>query len=314
MKKLYTLTAALLVAGTAFGQRATGELRTFENAPNITMTQAESVIDTVSPTISCASPAPALLASSNGGYVSGTNGYGDLEKGVIFAAPASGYDITNALIVFGAKEQVSNGSIVAYVYPVDTAAGTIGAAVATSDPVSISNIDTSLAFTEFSFSSPAFLTGVYILSVEVDNGSDTVGVLHTQDGCGGGTAVEKWSDGSWYAMADPSGWGADVQFYMFAVTDVNVSTEENVLSPTTVKAFPNPANEVVNIIYDLNSNADVSIRIMDIQGRVVSEINENQTAGGQFIEVNTSELSAGTYFYTVQGGDQTLNGKFVVRH
>ncbi len=312
MKKFYTVAAALLIAGTAYGQRATSETRTFENAPSLTQYNAESVVDTIAPTVVCASPSPSLTGSANGGYVAGTNGYGDLEKGVIFEAPSSGYDITDALVVFGAKEQVTNGSLVAYVYPLDTATGSVGAAIATSDPVSVSSIDTSLAFTEFNFSSPAYAAGFYILSVEVDNGGDTVGILHTQDGCGASTAVEKWSDGSWAALANA--WPLDIQFYMFARVDANVSTEENIISATTVKAFPNPANDKVNLVYDLNSNADVTIRIMDIQGRVVKQINENQSVGAQLMEVNTSDLSAGTYFYSVQGGEQTLNGKFVVRH
>lgn len=313
MKKVYTLLASVLIAGSAFAQRSTSETRVIENS-NIQMpTGTEMVIDTVAPTIVCATPGVFLTGSSNGGYVAGTNGYGDLEKGVIMF-PQSSYKITDLLVYVGAKEQVSGGSLVAYIYPVDTAAGSIGAAVATSDPVSVSSIDTSGALTEFSFSTPATLSNVYIMSVEVDNGGDTIGIVHTNDGCGGNTAVEKWSDGSWYAMADPSGWGLDVQFYIFAVTDDNISNEENVLSATTATVFPNPANESINLVYDLKNNAEVTISVMDIQGRVVQSMNEAQTAGGQRVEMNVSELSAGTYFYNIQSGEQTINGKFVVRH
>lgn len=315
MKKIYTFAAAMLVAGSVFAQRQTTTVRTFENA-SIAMpsAQAEAAIDTLAPTVICAQPGLALTGSQGGGYVAGTNAYGDLEKGTLIF-PAQAYNVTDMLVLFGAKEAVSNGSFVAYIYPVDTAAGTIGAAMATSDPVSIANIDTTLQFTEFSFSTPAYINGPVMLSVEVDNGGDTVGVVHTVDNCGGGTAFEKWSDGSWVAMADPNGWGLDVQFYILARVDDNVSIEENgLLNASTVRAFPNPANDIVNLTYLLNDNADVTINVMDIQGRMVKSMNEAQTAGSQFVELNVSDLSAGTYFYSVQSGAQTLNGKFVVRH
>lgn len=313
MKKFYTFAAAMLVAGSVFAQRQTSTLRTFENA-SIAMpsAQAEAAIDTLAPVVTCAQPGLFLQGAQGGGYVAGTNSYGDLEKGTLMF-PAQAYNITDVLVLFGAKEAVSNGNFVAYIYPVDTAAGTIGNAMGTSDPVSIANIDTTLQFTEFSFSTPVSTNGPFLVSVEVDNGGDTVGIVHTNNNCGGGTAWEKWDDGSWNSLL--SAWGLDVQLYIFARVDDNVSIEENgLVNASTVRAFPNPANDIVNLTYLLNDNADVTINVMDIQGRMVKTMKEAQTAGGQFVELNVSDLSAGTYFYSVQSGAQTLNGKFIVRH
>lgn len=318
MKKFYTLLSATLVAGSLFAQRSVSDVRTFEYTPALNPSATEAVSDTVSPVITCGSITPSLYTDPDGGYITGTNSFGDTEKATLYNASSS-VKVTDALVYFAAKESVNGGSLVAYVYQFDTNATTIsagmGSPVATSDPVSVGSIDTTGNYTAFHFSTPATVNGVYAVSIQVDNGSDTVGILSTQVGCGGNLALEKWDDGTWVQIADPNNsWGADIAMYIFSVTNDNISVNENTFAAGTLRAFPNPATDKVNISYDLVDNFDVTIRVMDIQGRVVAEMNQSQIAGEQSVELNTAELSNGTYFYSVQSGEAVMNGKFVVRH
>lgn len=319
MKKIYAILTGVLMAGTAFGQRTAGESTIVsETAPYLFRTNnAELVVDTISPIIVCSTPSAFLVQSQNGGYISGTNGYQDAQKGIINAINGTAR-ITDLLVFFGAKEQVSNGNLYAHVFNFDTTQTTLNAALGsslgTSAAVSVSSVDTT-GFTAFHFNNGVIINDVFAVTVDVDNGSDTVGILHTDDQCGSSLAIEQWSDGDWYQMADgTNSWGMDITFYMFVVVDDNISTEENILDKQSARAFPNPANDNINITYHLNGSSEVVINVMDIQGRVVMTKTENQIEGRQFVEMNTSALSAGTYFYNVQSGSNVMSGKFVVRH
>jgi len=61
--------------------------------------------------------------------------------------------------------------------------------------------------------------------------------------------------------------------------------------------YPNPFNPVSNIAFNVSSNTNVSINILDIQGRLVkSVINQDFQSGSYDIQINGSDLSSGIYF------------------
>lgn len=320
MKLFSTILATALVATLTHAQTIS-ETRTFEgvSTPPLNVSGAEMESDTLGPPSSCASNSVTLNLgrSSNGGYISGTNGHGDQEKATTYAV--SGYRrVTDALVYFGAKEHVTNGSFVAHVYQLDTSATTVNALmgnpIATSDPVSVASIDTVAGnITAFHFSTPATVKGAFAIGIQVDNGGDTVGIIHSQDGCGRNLALEKLQNGNWGQVS--SRWSnGNVIFFIFAVVEYNIGIEESTIATQSLRAFPNPATDQVTIAYDLTENSHVTLRVTDIQGRVIAEQDEAQTAGEQRFELNTSGLSTGTYFYSIQNGETVLNGKFVIRH
>lgn len=78
---------------------------------------------------------------------------------------------------------------------------------------------------------------------------------------------------------------------------------------------PNPAtagNTLIN--YGLANNADnVSLEIYDISGQLVQSVNQGQQAAGQHtIDLNTSNLSAGVYFYTLNVDGVKVTKKMVI--
>ena len=61
--------------------------------------------------------------------------------------------------------------------------------------------------------------------------------------------------------------------------------------------YPNPFNPVSNIAFNVSSNTNVSINILDIQGRLVkSVINQDFQSGNYDVQINASDLSSGIYF------------------
>ena len=77
--------------------------------------------------------------------------------------------------------------------------------------------------------------------------------------------------------------------------------------------IPNPAQDVTTINYSLNSNAVVSFSITDISGKEVVNISEGtKGAGNQSINLNTSSLSSGAYFYTISVNGNEATRKMIV--
>lgn len=65
---------------------------------------------------------------------------------------------------------------------------------------------------------------------------------------------------------------------------------------------PNPA--AASTVFALENQGEATIQLADLAGKIVST-----TVGNGSIEVNTSDLNAGTYIYTVKVGDSVKTGK-----
>lgn len=317
MKKSY-LIIGLLAFGctTAFAQRKVGNtLKTNENA-NVAnlMLHTEVVNDTMGPSVlpGC-NTTPMLVGSSNGGYVSGTNGYGDKEKAQALITVGAG-DIYSALVLFGGKSAAGSGNFQAKIYDAEPTGPTT--LKGTSANVAFAAIDTN-GFTTFPFTTPVPYTEDFFISVVVDNGTAAeIGIYHTDDMCGGGTAWEKWSDDSWYAFNDASAWGFDPVLFMFAEVDEasGFTVNEHLIQRGSHKVFPNPSKNEAHLIYSLINNAnEVSVSVTSVSGQLIAVYPQGaQTSGLHGLDLNVSQFAAGTYMYTITTDGQTTQGKFIV--
>lgn len=79
-------------------------------------------------------------------------------------------------------------------------------------------------------------------------------------------------------------------------------------------AFPNPAYEHIDIAVVLENPSDMELSIYDIYGKLVYNNSRNgYPQGKNVIRINTGNLPAGTYTYTLLTGEQNLSsGKFIV--
>lgn len=80
-------------------------------------------------------------------------------------------------------------------------------------------------------------------------------------------------------------------------TSTNSAMEE---SPFELEAYPNPASSMANISYSVQKAGKVTIVLRNKAGNVSRVLFDGyQDAGEHTLEVNTSGLQNGTYFYTI---------------
>lgn len=73
-------------------------------------------------------------------------------------------------------------------------------------------------------------------------------------------------------------------------------------------AYPNPFENQVTFKFKLTQKGDVTVSVMDINGRIVKRINEGQKQPGEYsVQMNGSDLAPGNYFAQMSVNNQTLN-------
>lgn len=83
-------------------------------------------------------------------------------------------------------------------------------------------------------------------------------------------------------------------------TWIAAGVEENTADFTVGQNYPNPFNGNTRVNYSLVNADNVMIEITDLTGKVIAVMNEgSKAAGNHTVELNSNELSAGTYFYSV---------------
>ena len=86
---------------------------------------------------------------------------------------------------------------------------------------------------------------------------------------------------------------------------------EEVSGINSIKIYPNPANEFINIAFD-GSNGDYNITIADMLGRTVITKSYEDLFGSQNIELPISQLNAGHYIININDGNGSYSSKFIV--
>jgi hypothetical protein len=82
---------------------------------------------------------------------------------------------------------------------------------------------------------------------------------------------------------------------------------------TLYNAYPNPANNSVSFTYSDLQNSNAKLVLRNVLGSVVREIDIAGNSGK--LNVNTSELADGVYFYTfLVNGNSQITKKLVIRH
>ena len=77
--------------------------------------------------------------------------------------------------------------------------------------------------------------------------------------------------------------------------------------------FPNPANGVTTIPFDLERDATVSLQMHDVSGKLVMEQHLGRRATGTHrLEIATDQLNEGVYFYTLTAGEAQSTKRMTV--
>ncbi len=93
----------------------------------------------------------------------------------------------------------------------------------------------------------------------------------------------------------------------------SVGVEEN-SNTLNLSVYPNPANDLVQVRYELLSETTVTISIYDVTGKLVNSISKgNQPNGRHFATVNAAELAKGFYTIAVQTAKGVSTTKLIVK-
>ncbi|MFN8299780.1 MAG: T9SS type A sorting domain-containing protein [Chitinophagales bacterium] len=76
--------------------------------------------------------------------------------------------------------------------------------------------------------------------------------------------------------------------------------------------MPNPANDVLTVVYELNSDTRVKLQVLDITGRIVMDVAEvNQTAGKYNQTLQLNNITSGIYLLNFTTEKGRFNTRFI---
>ena len=96
------------------------------------------------------------------------------------------------------------------------------------------------------------------------------------------------------------------------VFDPTASLDENnsVINKTNI--YPNPTNGDTRVEFNLTNASSVSVKVMDITGKVVYTQNEsNKAAGEHTIDINAASFRSGVYYVTISTDEAQVTKKLI---
>lgn len=76
--------------------------------------------------------------------------------------------------------------------------------------------------------------------------------------------------------------------------------------------FPNPSSDMITLTYDLDTDSEVNILVMDMTGREVAKLYNGYQSAGQYQQTFDLNLSQGNYLIALQKGKRKHLNKLVV--
>lgn len=154
--------------------------------------------------------------------------------------------------------------------------------------------------------------------VEVLLEGDCTTQIGLADGCDGllsidGPSIQTGEAGSsgvhtYSVSSDTGGCPTTVEV---AYDCVNTGTEALSTKPLLM-AFPQPANEVLNLNLAGLGSEELTLRLIDLNGRVLYQ--KEIFNSGSTLELNTTELAAGVYLLHLNNAQTAISTKVVVAH
>jgi hypothetical protein len=115
------------------------------------------------------------------------------------------------------------------------------------------------------------------------------------------TVLSKKAGATTVTLTANDGLGGSVSTTFTATVNSNLSTVDlNVRSGLLVKAFPNPANDVVNIAVQSNNEKNIVLKLYDSTGRLIgSPITIQGDSNDSITKIPVGHLQSGLYLYTL---------------
>ncbi|HLP51126.1 MAG TPA: T9SS type A sorting domain-containing protein, partial [Chitinophagales bacterium] len=165
-----------------------------------------------------------------------------------------------------------------------------------------------------------------ITLVATSNGGSTGGNGEAYVVASGGMPpyTYQWNNG---AGTDDTATGLDPGTYRVTVRDAYGCTQQEEVEiqdltsgigsmlngSTTISVFPNPANNLLNLVIDAQQQVNAKVEVIDLTGRILYTAPVS-AAGHYTYTINTANFSAGVYTLQLGADNQSARQKFIVAH
>lgn len=257
------------------------------------------------------------------GYIGGNNSQGDKEIMQKFGVTVSG-GVYTILGMFGHKTITTGSSMVAKLYSVDPVTHGPDSLIYFTDPVNLSDVNTTnpFFFTTFPFPGVIQQTDSFFASIELPTGAgDTMAVYMTPQNCYSGkqqSYIMK-QNGTFQALNGGAGsYGLNADFWIWAVfiPDSSVGNSAITLRDLSLfRAYPNPASNNVSVNFSINNPTKVWIDFVNEAGQLVETKNLGfQLSGKHSINVDVSNLPSADYYYSITTEHDRLFSRICIAH
>lgn len=120
----------------------------------------------------------------------------------------------------------------------------------------------------------------------------------------GGSAIDQW------IPAPPGSLTTAYSLYLYDPSAVGIEEED--VSGQAVVLFPSPADDVLNILLNLDGNEMMPLEVIDVTGRVVIK-EQVRARHGSLRQVPVANLSQGTYALRLGNGKGSIVKRFIKR-
>ncbi len=99
----------------------------------------------------------------------------------------------------------------------------------------------------------------------------------------------------------------------FEVNETFVTKIEDVLNGASLKVFPNPVDDNMNVQIEVRKNTNLNISVNTLLGETVITDNKDLNEGIQTININLKNLPTGIYFLNLSDGQEIISHKIMKR-
>ena len=352
-------------------QNATNPSVTFANTGTytITLTASNGTVSTYSQVISISSCATQTVcndtitnirntdtlivytvktstACTTGGFVSGNNCYGDLEKAEFFAPSTYTHVqpaqfIKGVIVLFYKNGNVgtggsSTGRVDMKIYngngtsgpgtAVETVTANLGMITAGTPTTNVTYCgDPNLGYSQpiilpykYNFTTPvgplSSLTpnGFFASVVLPTTSGDTAVIFNNTIGSNPtNTMWEKWNTNVWYPYNNSNSWGISLSGAILPILTCTTGKDEISAFANNIMIVPNPSNGIFNIITTFNEKQNIKFEVMNTLGQVLNS-GEFQNVMSNYLTINLSNYQNGIYFLRITNGTETLVKRIVI--
>lgn len=309
MKNIALIALSLCLALGVFAQRPTPVKSTEINPFGFKKT--EQVVNVMPETCGEISNATYYTAQNNGGYVTGSNVYGDSALAQAIAlSEQTQYTITGLMFLMANGNANSTETPSHWVRLYDSQLSNILAETT----YTVEDINTE-GLTEFHFETPA-QAGVFWAAIsfevlsQMDAAKPWIFIYSTEDGCTYGDYLASYSplqDGTMGWTSVKTAWQFEngITIYAYPILDIDDSGISEVELNKLSTVFPNPTKDVVTVA------SSVELQQIDIYNTLGQCIYSNKVNGNQ-VTINTSDFAQGNYVVKMQTKAGVATKKLVV--